>query len=121
MIREIYTRSADDPAFDPTVIEVTDPLEMLLTKIRMVLGTSNGEVLGDYSMGIGLEEMVFKTKMSSSEVEKKIQTQFDEYVNGDGGYKVSAKVKFGHHADGYDYATVDIYVNDLRIQGYLID
>jgi hypothetical protein len=121
MIREFYTRNANDPLYEKTKIESKDILETLLAKIRMILGTTPYEVLGSPNMGVDLESMVFKSKTSHINMEDIIMKQFDLYINGTGGYKVTPKVKFGHHRDGYDYATVEIFVDDMRIQGFVIE
>lgn len=121
MIREIYTRQSDDPNFVGNIIETSDRVEKILAKVRMILGTKHGDIIGDYNFGVDLERMVFMSSESQQDIEKEINDQFQLYMGADPKYKVSAKVNFGHHADGYDYAVVDVYVNDMRIQGFMVD
>lgn len=121
MIREIYTRDANDPLYDENKIENNGLLEVLLSKLRMILGTNKGEVLGEYPLGIDIESLVFKTRKNAKEIENEIHNQLGMYVGGYTGYNIKPEVKFGHHKDGYDYAIIDIKVNDVKIQSYLID
>lgn len=120
MIREIYTRDLDDPKYDGS-LETRSPLESILAKVRMVLGTTQGEVLGTRELGCDIEQMVFSTKKNSMEIEKQLGEQFQKYINMSPNYTVTPKIQFGHHEDGYDYAVIDIYVNDTRIQKFMID
>lgn len=121
MIKEIYTRDINDPAYEDAMVETGGILEILLSKIRMILGTDNGEVLGEYQLGLNLESLVFKTKKNAAYIEKSISEQLDLYVKGYSGYKIYPSVKFGHHKDGYDYAIIDIKINDMRVQSFLVD
>ena len=122
MIRELYTRPSTDPQYEKETIESRSELENLLAKVRMILGTTHGEVLGDYNLGIDLEKLVFTTNLPVASLEQEIADQFSKYVNYTGRYSVTPKVKFGHHADGYDYAVIDIYVNDgILAQRFMVD
>ncbi len=121
MIKEIYTRDTSDPAYEDAMVETSGTLEILLAKIRMILGTDKGEVLGEYNLGLNLEDLVFKTRQNAASIEKTIHEQLAAYVVGYDGYKIYPSVKFGHHRDGYDYAIIDIKVNDVRVQSFLVD
>lgn len=120
MIHEIYTRSKDDPNY-AYLLETNSALEIALAKIRMILGTNHGEVLGEYELGTNIEELVFKTQRSARDIESDLEKQIMAYVGNVEGYAISIKVKFGHHKDGYDYAEIGVNVNDLRIQTYLVE
>lgn len=121
MIREIYTRDPNDPQYEEGEFETQGALDEILAKVRMILGTTNGEVLGDYKLGVDIESLVFKTAKNNMVIEKEINRQINNYISGLGKYRLESKVKFGHHKDGYDYAIIDILVNDNRLQSYLVD
>jgi len=119
MIREIYTRQENDPNYEDGILETTETIEEIMAKIRMILGTKNGDILGAYNFGVDLERMVFMSAQSQHDMEDEINKAFQQYINANEMYKVYAKISFGHQIDGgYDYAIVDIYVNDRRIQGF---
>lgn len=121
MIKEIYTRQEIDPDYEGPLLETSDKLNSVLTKVRTILGTKHGEVMGEYNFGVDLERMVFSTIASQADMESIINEQFNKYIGMDPEYNVIAKVKFGHHVDGYDYATIDISVNNVKIQTFMID
>ncbi len=121
MIREIYTRDPNDPQYEEGMFETQGALDEILAKVRMLLGTTKGEVLGDHNLGIDIESLVFKTTKNNTIIETEINRQINEYINGLDKYRLESKVKFGHHKDGYDYAVIEILVNDKRIQSYLVD
>lgn len=122
MLREIYTRPSNDPQYEENTLETRTELDAVLAKVRMILGTTHGEVLGDYNLGIDLERIVFTTKASSTALEQEIADQISRYLNYTGKYTVTPKVRFGHHTDGYDYAVIDIYVNNgILAQRFMVD
>ena len=121
MVKEIYIRNENDPKYDDTLIDTVDPIEGIIAKIRVILGTSKGQVLGDYDIGVDLERLVFKTIQTQTDIEDVILKQINKYISTYPNYKVVPKVSFGHHTDGYDYAIVDIYINDVRTVGILVE
>lgn len=119
MIKEIYTRSPDDPNYVFGIYEHEDPIETIITKIKMILGTIQGQILGDVNFGIGLEELIFETRINKLDLEEKINDQIYQYIDEAGEYKIRPSVSFGKE-DGYDYCVVDIYINKSKIFGIII-
>jgi len=50
-MREIYNRDPLDPNYNPYQIETSDPVEICVGQIKMLLLTNKGEVLGDPKFG----------------------------------------------------------------------
>jgi hypothetical protein len=119
MISDIYVRTPQDPNYVWGVYEHSDPIESIITKIKMLLGTSQGQILGDLNMGIGIEEQVFESRISKLELEEKIKTQISQYVSESADYKIVPSISFGK-TEGYDYAIVDFFINDNKVVGILI-
>jgi len=119
MIRDIYTRTPKDPNYKVNILEHSDPLESIISKIKMLLGTSQGQILGDLNCGIGLEELVFETRINKLELEEKIKNQISQYITESSDYKIDPKVSFGK-GDGYDMCIVDIFINDQKVVGILV-
>ena len=78
MLREIYNKDPDDPNYKADQIEVTDPLEACIGKIKMLIFTRKGEVLGDSSFGLDLESLVYELNLSEESIKKEIQEKFKE-------------------------------------------
>lgn len=119
MIKDLYTRNPEDPNFQYGILEHSDVIESILTKIRMLMGTRQGQVLGDLNMGIGIEDLIFETRINKMQLEEKIKSQFELFISETKDYSITPQVSFGK-ADGYDYAVIDIYINDQKMLGLLV-
>ena len=86
---EIYNRDPGDPFYKSDVIEITDPIEICIGQLKMILLTIKGEVLGDPSFGLSLEELVFSMDLSEKALTDEINRHLQNYVsifNKLGGY-----------------------------------
>lgn len=120
MIRDIYVRDPRDPNFKFGVLEHSDKIESIITKIKMILGTSQGQVLGDLNFGVGVEDLIFETRINRMQLEEKIKSQISQYMEESKDYKIDPRVSFGRAEEGYDYALIDIYINDQKTIGVLV-
>ncbi len=77
---EIYNREPEDPFYKSDVLEVTDPIEICIGQLKMVLLTIKGEVLGDPSFGLSLEELVFSMDLSEKTLRDEIDRHIRNYV-----------------------------------------
>jgi phage baseplate assembly protein W len=119
LIYDFYTVDPADPNYKFGILQFSDPIMSIITKIKMILNTKQGEVFGDVNFGVGLEDLVFETKINNLQLEEKIKTQIGIYVIESRDYKIEPVVSFGH-AVGYDVCVVDIYVNSNKIIGILV-
>ena len=120
-IKEIYIRGDKDPYYDDTIIDYQNEVESVISQIRMILGTLNGQVFGDYDFGIDLEYMVFNTKYASNKIMEKLNDEIDKYVYHSDNISIYCDINFGDSGEGYDYAVLDIYINGAKSIGFLID
>ena len=119
MIRDIYIRNPEDPNYVYGVLEHSDAIESIITKVKMILGTTPGQIFGDLGFGVGIEDLIFETKINKKDLEEKIQMQFERYISETKDYQIRSNVQFGK-AEGYDYAVIDIYVSNEKVVGLLI-
>lgn len=119
MIRDIYIKSPTDPNYKVNILEHSDEIESIISKIRMILGTKPGTILGDLNFGIAIEDLVFQTKINKIDLENKIKSQVSQYIRESSEYDIKTEVNFGN-ADGYDYAVIDIFINSQKVSGILI-
>ena len=75
MIREIYLRDASDPRYNPRLLEINDPIEAILSKIRMLIYTNKGEVLGEPDLGMNLESRLFEFLMDEGNIRSDFYAQ----------------------------------------------
>jgi len=119
MIKDIYIRNPEDPNFKYGVLEHSDPIESIISKIKMLMGTRQGQVVGDLNFGIGIEDLIFETKVNKQQLEEKIKAQFQLYISETKDFAITPQVSFGK-ADGYDYAIIDILINNKKMLGLLV-
>jgi hypothetical protein len=85
----------------------------------MLMSTRQGAILGDLNMGLGIEDLIFETRINKIQLEEKIKSQFNQYISETADYKIDAVVNFGT-ADGYDYAVIDVFINEEKVIGILV-
>lgn len=106
MLREIYNRDPSDPNYKADQLEVTDALEACIGKIKMLLFTRKGEVLGDPRFGLDLEGLIYDFNVSEkalrNEIQKFLITYVPEFYNLGGTYDL----KF-YMGTNRDIATLD--------------
>jgi hypothetical protein len=118
MIRDIYIRSSEDSKYISNILDHSDPVESIIEKIKMILGTSKTDVLGDANFGVNIEDMIFTTSWNSLKIETEIKNQIAKYIETD--YDIDIKVSLGK-GDGYDYGIIDIYINQEKVLAVLVD
>lgn len=121
MVRDMYIRPPSDEKYIFGEYEFVDPIESIITKIKMILGTIQGQVLGDLNFGIGLEELVFETRLNKFDLEERITAQIYAYISEAAEYSIKPRVQFGKTTNGSDYALIDIFINDAKAAGVLVN
>jgi hypothetical protein len=119
MIKDFYIRDPEDPNFKYGVLDHSDAVESIITKVKMLLGTSSGQIFANLGFGIGIEDLIFETRINKTQLEEKIKSQFDQFISESKDFKITPSVSFGK-ADGYDYAIIDVYIDDQRVIGLLV-
>ena len=76
---ELYNRDPGDFGYKKDILETTDPIEICIGQLKMLLLTNKGEVLGDPNFGISLDELVFNLELSENSVRKEIDFQINTY------------------------------------------
>lgn len=120
MIQEIYTRNENDPYYDSNILEHNNDIESILSQIRIILGTSKGQVLGDYNFGVGIEDLVFTTNLNKSKIQQLISQHITDYIKEFPNYTITSNVSFFKLPNGTDGALIDIYINKTKVQGFII-
>ena len=124
MIQEIYIGIPNTNQYKEKTIEITDDIETILQRIRKVLGTRKGIVLGDTDFGMNIEDYLFDMNFSEEKIRKEILYQIAKYVSPTVGpmYSIDVKVNFGKNTvEGYDYMVIDIYINQQKLLGFLVN
>ena len=121
MIKEIYIRDKSDPNFEEGIVDFENDVESTITQIRVLLGTKEGDVLGNNTFGIDLEYLVFNTVKNSLDVQSLVADKIRSYVIPGKNITIDTDVRFGDSGKGYDYAIIDIILNGRKALGLLVD
>jgi phage baseplate assembly protein W len=119
MIKDLYVKSPSDPNYNTDILDHSDPIESIKAKLKMILGTHQGQVFGDVNFGVGVEDLIFETKINKLQLEEKISSQIYQYVSESREYQIRPSVQFGK-ADGYDYCVIDFFINNDKAMGILV-
>jgi hypothetical protein len=118
-IQDLYIRNTSDPNYVYGIISHDDPIESIISKIKVILGTKQGQLLGDVNFGVSIEDLVFQTRINKFELEKKIRNQIYQYIDETAKYKIDLSVSFGK-AEGYDYCIIDFLINGQKTFGIMV-
>jgi hypothetical protein len=119
MITDIYSLDPNDGLYSPGILEIHNDRDILLSQIRMILNTENGEVLGDLNFGGSLEDLLFEFNYNENQIIKKLQDQINAYCDPSPQYSVTLSVKFfqGSVRDG---ALIDVFINGVKSLGLFV-
>lgn len=118
MLREIYCRNDNETGFSNR-LETGNAVEALLTKIKMILYTSKGDVLGEYDLGINLERLLFELNFNEDELRQDIYTQIGLYAPDSVNYNIKVDVNFVP-GEVRDIAYINIYIDGTKYLGVVV-
>lgn len=116
---EIYNRDPSDPSYKENIVDITQPVEICIGQLKMLLLTNKGEVLGDPKFGLNLEELVFNFELSEKTLRDEIHkglTYYAPLFAQLGGY---FELKF-YQGTQRDICFLDFYIPSSGDQSPLI-
>ncbi len=119
-ISEIYIKTPNDPNYQSNIIDHNDVYETVLQKIRMILFTKRGEVIGDPNFGVNLEDYVFSLNASNLTIQREIEKQIQQYVPERMVMNISVNVNFIKGVT-QDTAIVDILIEGTKALSVLVN
>lgn len=118
-ISEIYCKLTTDPFYEADRLEVSNEIEALIEKIRMLMLTKKGEVLGEPDFGVDLEQYIFETFFDRGSIINEIHDQFFRYIPEAKRFNLTATVNTTK-GEYRDQIVVDVFINQERILGFEI-
>ena len=100
-ISDIYIKSSKDPLFNSSIVENNTVIDVILTKIQMILFTNKGEVISDPDFGADIPIFLWKTRFPASTIKSDIEEQFAKYIPelSPGDYKINVYILPGSIQD----------------------
>jgi hypothetical protein len=116
MLKEIYCRNKNEAGYVPGQLETSNPIEAILTKIRMILFTRRGEVLGYPDLGLNLDTLLFELNFNGQQLQQDIYNQINLYVPDASNFNIKIDVNFTP-GTVRDICYIDIYINGTKYLG----
>lgn len=114
MYREIYFRDISDPKYNPRILESDNKLENLISKIKMILYTRKGEVLGEPDLGMNLDDYLFETNYNEMQIKNLFFAQIEKFIPELNEYKIDCEV--GIRREEYHHMIVlSISIDNIKI------
>lgn len=118
MIKEIVFRDPSDPKYNPNYLETNDKLEAVIAKIKMILYTNRGEVLGEPELGMDLEDYLFEKRIDEKEIRDRFYSQVARFIP-EREYKLDLEIS--HGTDNIqNYINLYVTINGLKAFGIAI-
>lgn len=118
---DIYNRLSSDQNYKRQV-ETEDEVEMILSQVKMILGTKPGDVLGAPYFGVNIKKYLFNLSYSQAEMTKIIREGILSSIQYDKNrYNVDVSIDFGKDRNNYsDYAVINVTINQIKRLGVLV-
>ena len=118
---DIYNRLSSDQNYKRQV-ETEDEVEMILSQVKMILGTKPGDVLGAPYFGLNIKKYLFNLSYSQEEMTKIIREGILSSIQYDKNrYNVDVSIDFGKDRNNYsDYAVINVTINQIKRLGVLV-
>lgn len=120
MLKELYCKHSNDPTLQDNILEHSDVYEAILSKIRMILYTRKGDVLGEPGFGTSIEDYVFETNVSGEDLKRMINEQIVTYIPEYDFFNITIDIKF-QKGRIHDTCFIDIKINGTPAIGILLE
>lgn len=119
---DIYNRLATDQSYVPQV-ETSDEMEQLISQIKMILGTSYGDILGQPYFGANIKKYIFSLSYNQKEISQFIADTIMNNISYDQQkFHVDVDVEFGKDVyNKLDYAIINININQKKCLGIVVN
>ena len=119
MLKEMYHRLPDESNYQEGILEHSNALETYVEKIKMILNTTKGEVLGFPNFGTNLENLIFETDVDENALRNEIFYQINEHCAEADFFETDVKVSF-LRGTVRDIAVIDIIIENEKLITALI-
>lgn len=118
-ISEIYSRLPNDPFFSKEKLETNDEIEALLGKIRMIMFTRQGDLLGNPEFGVDIEKYIFETSFDENSIINEVRDQFFKFIPEANRYNLNVLVNLAK-GEYKDQIIIDVLINQERVLGFIV-
>lgn len=114
MVVDLYTKREGEIRYSETQFDETDPIRIYVQKIKMILFTQPGEIVGNPGFGVNLERLLFQKSLSAQSIRNNIINQIGYNCEEFNDYETNVEVTF-YSVGGHDECKIDILINNLNV------
>lgn len=114
MITDIYTKRRGEVYFSETQVEQNDEILIYVQKIKMILFTTKGEIVGDVNFGSNLEKLLFRKNLSAEQITGQLEQQIAIYCEEYNYIDTKIGVTFNKYPR-YEEVVLQIKINGLDV------
>ena len=118
-LKDIYTRSPGEIQYNENILEHSNVLESYIQKIKVLLNTTPGEVIGFPNFGVGLDALIFELNVNEDEIKSRIYSQITEHCIESQYFETDVILTF-FNGTTRDILLIDISINGTKEFGILI-
>ena len=118
-MNEFYFRDTSDPNYIPDILSVSNEVEGLIYQIKMILGTTKGEVLGEANFGANVEDMLFAYDFNPDMFSGMLVKQVNYYSEAARHFNLGFSVGRIRQARYNDVGVIDVKINGKSLMGFI--
>jgi hypothetical protein len=118
MLNEIYFRDPTDPKYNPNFLDTNNRLEALISKLKMILYSNRGDVLGDPDLGMDLEDYLFERRIDEATIKERFYAQVAKYIP-ERDYTIDLQFSYGTN-NVTNHVNMFITINGQKIFGLAV-
>lgn len=111
---DIYTKRNIEVNYRDDKLDESDLLRIYVQKIKMILFTRKGEIVGDNNFGVDLERLLFKKNLNNDQIKTEIQDQIGQYCAEFSTYDTVIDVRF-YKFPNRDECEINIRINNIDV------
>lgn len=119
MTKDIYAIPEEERRYKENVVELENPLDIIIQQIDLLLFTNKGEVLLMPEFGCNLEQYLFETFYNDVSIRNIIMEQIRTYVINPYGYYIDVTVEFIEWERNIAML-VDIIIDGNKVTSYIV-
>jgi len=120
MIKEFYIRPETDPYYKPGILETNREDETLVNQVKITLGTTRTNVLGEVDFGMNLIDYLYQFDVDPNSISNEMSDQVNKYSEIARIHNIQFDAKKVKTFDGKVAILADMKIGGKNVLGFLL-
>lgn len=117
---DFYFKTPEDSTYNSTKLEEDSELQNLISQIKMLIFTNNGDVLGVPKLGLNIEKLIFETNYNKYNILSSLKNQTRDYLKYDRNkFNVEYDLEF-YKGTNRDIGVFNVIINGQKALDILL-